>query len=98
MAKTNENSQTNVKEMKKGFNKAFAEHRIAYIIVYIIFTLYAITLLYPLLWVFVQSFRTKFVSFGIRWNFPSLSMWKIILTSSRNIIWRSCLRTALFCP
>lgn len=70
MAKTNENSQTNVKEMKKGFNKAFAEHRIAYIIVYIIFTLYAITLLYPLLWVFVQSFRTKFDFFWYPLEFP----------------------------
>ena len=70
MAKTNENSQTNVKEMKKGFNKAFAEHRVAYIIVYIIFTLYAITLLYPLLWVFVQSFRTKFDFFWYPLEFP----------------------------
>ena len=34
------------------------EHRIALVIVFIILCLYAFSLIYPILWVFVQSFRT----------------------------------------
>ena len=62
--------KTNEVRAKKGINKAFSEHKIAYTIVYIIFTLYAITLVYPLLWVFVQSFRSKIDFFWYPLDFP----------------------------
>lgn len=64
--------KTNEVRAKKGINKAFSEHKIAYTIVYIIFTLYAITLVYPLLWVFVQSFRSKIDFFWYPLDFPQI--------------------------
>ncbi len=68
-------SQTNViqKTIRKPKWKSirtFLEHPITYSIVYLVFTIYALSLLYPLIWVLVQSFRTKLDFFWAPLEFP----------------------------
>ena len=48
-----------MKSLLKNYKRVFREHRVVYTIVLLVFALYSVTLIYPLVWVLINSFRIK---------------------------------------